>query len=52
MKDIASPKMENLNKFRNIIFHQLSFDEKKLVARQFIEKILVFQDEIEIIWKV
>lgn len=39
-------------KFKDVIFHQLSFDEKKIVVSQFIEKILVFNDEIEIIWKV
>ena len=52
LKKPDSPKTEALNNFKDVIFDQLSFDEKKLVVSQFIEKIMVFEDEIEIIWKV
>ncbi len=52
LKSLDSPKTQAPNKFKDVIFDQLSFDEKKLVVSQFIEKIMVFEDEIEIIWKV
>lgn len=42
----------DVRKYRNIDFDRLSFDEKKLVLKSFIEKILVYNDEIEIVWKV
>jgi DNA invertase Pin-like site-specific DNA recombinase len=52
LKNLGSLKTEAPNKFKDVIFDKLSFDEKKLVVNQFIEKIMVFEDEIEIIWKV
>jgi DNA invertase Pin-like site-specific DNA recombinase len=52
LKNLGSPKSEAPNKYKDVVFRQLSFDEKKLVVNQFIEKIMVFEDEIEIIWKV
>ena len=52
LKNPGSPKTEVPNKFKDVIFDQLSFEEKKLVLSQFIEKIMVFEDEIEIVWKV
>lgn len=52
LKNIASPKAEAPNKCKDVIFQQLGFDEKKLVVSQFIEKIMVLEDGIEIIWKV
>lgn len=52
LKNLGSPKTEAPNKFKDVIFDQLSFEEKKLVVNQFIEKIMVFEDEIEIVWKV
>lgn len=52
LKGLESPKAEAPNKFKDVIFHQLSFEEKKLVLSQFIDKIRVFEDEIEIVWKV
>lgn len=52
LKDFSYSKPESPNKFKDVIFNQLSFDEKKLVVSQFIEKIMVFEDEIEIVWKV
>ncbi len=52
LKNLGSIKVEVPNKFKNVIFDQLSFDEKKLVVNQFIDKIMVFEDEIEVVWKV
>jgi DNA invertase Pin-like site-specific DNA recombinase len=52
LKNLGSPKTETTNKFKDVIFDQLSLEEKKLVVSQFIEKIMVFEDEIEIVWKV
>ncbi len=52
LKSLDSSKPKVPDKFRDVIFEQLSFDEKKLVVSQFIEKIMVSDDEIEIIWKV
>jgi len=52
VKNFGTPKSEAPNKFKDVIFDQLSFEEKKLVVSQFIEKIMVFDDEIEIVWKV
>lgn len=39
-------------KYDNIIFDELDFDNKKLVAEAFIDKILVSTDDIEIVWKI
>ena len=52
LKNLSYPKTEAPNKFKDVIFDQLSFEEKKIVVNQFIEKIMVFEDEIEIVWKV
>ena len=52
LKNLESPKTETPNNFKDIIFDQLSFNEKKFVVSQFIERIMVFEDEIEIVWKV
>jgi predicted transcriptional regulator len=35
-----------------IDFDQASFDEKKIIAREFIEKILLHDDTADVIWKV
>lgn len=37
---------------QNIIFKELGFEEKKVTAQAFIERILVYDGEIEIIWKI
>ena len=52
LKNLSFPKQENSNKFKDVVFHNLSFEEKKLVVSQFIDRIMVIYDEIEIIWKV
>ena len=52
LKNFGSTKTEAPNKFKDVIFNQLNFEEKKLVVSQFIERIMVFDDEIEIEWKV
>lgn len=51
LNNLDSPKHEDPNKFKDVIFNQLSFDEKKLVVSQFIEKNIVLEN-IEIVWKV
>lgn len=52
LKNLDAPKHETPNKFKDVIFHQLSFEEKKLLVSQLIERVMVFEDEIEIVWKV
>jgi len=52
LKNISFPRQENPNRFKDVVFHRLSFEEKKLVVSQFIDRIMVFDDEIEIVWKV
>jgi DNA invertase Pin-like site-specific DNA recombinase len=42
LKNLGTPKTEAPNKYKDVIFDQLSFEEK----------IMVFDDEIEIVWKV
>lgn len=37
---------------QGIIFSQLTFEEKKITAQAFIEKIMVYEDSIGILWKV
>lgn len=37
---------------RGIVFARLSFEEKKLVAQSYIERIRVQEDAIEILWKI
>lgn len=51
LKNLEFPKYENLNKFKDVIFHTLNFEDKKFIVGQLIEKILVFEDRIEIDWK-
>lgn len=38
--------------FKGIVFDELEFEEKKMVAQAFIKQINVFDDSIEIIWKI
>ena len=52
LMNISSPRHEAPNKFKDVVFHQLSFEDKKLAVSQFIDRIMVFDDEIEIVWKV
>lgn len=52
LKNLSFPRYENSNKYKDVVFHMLSFEEKKLLVNQFIERIMVLDDEIEIVWKV
>jgi hypothetical protein len=40
------------DKFEGLVWDELSFEEKKMTARTFIERIDVLDDSIEIVWKV
>ncbi|MEG1458669.1 MAG: recombinase family protein [Acetivibrio sp.] len=42
----------DLERFKNVKFDLLEFEDKKAALSQFIEKILVFEGEIEIVWKI
>lgn len=52
IKNIEVPKQDQRRYFKGIVFEELSFEEKKMVVQAFIERINVFDDEIEIIWKI
>lgn len=52
LKDWQTPGDDKRRHYQGIIFDQLSFEEKKIVAQAFIEKIKVYDDMIEIVWKV
>ena len=47
-----TPDSDRKQNYQRIIFEQLGFEEKKLTAQAFIEKIKVYDDSIEITWKV
>ena len=47
-----SPERNRKQDYQGIIFGQLEFEEKKITAQAFIEKIKVYDDSIEILWKV
>ena len=51
LKEYELPKRER-GEFKGIVFDELSFEEKKMVAQAFIERIHVFDDAIEIMWKI
>ncbi|MFA9462765.1 MAG: recombinase family protein [Velocimicrobium sp.] len=42
----------DLERYKNVKFDLLDFEDKKAVLSQFVEKILVYEDEIEIVWKI
>ena len=52
LKDWQKPGDDKRRHYQGIIFDQLGFEEKKIVAQAFIEKIKVYDDMIEIVWKV
>ena len=52
LKEREMPEKADRKYYQGIVFQKLSFEEKKMTAQAFIEKIRVFDDEIEIIWKV
>lgn len=51
LNDQESPGDGKRKNYQGIIFSQLEFEEKKIVAQAFVEKIKVYDDMIEIIWK-
>lgn len=50
-KELASNTHKGSQKL-HIDFQRASFDEKKIIAREFIEKILLKDDSADVIWKV
>lgn len=52
LNECKKPEKDKRRDFQEIVFSQLEFEEKKLVAQAFIEKIMVYDDVVEIIWKV
>lgn len=51
LKEISNTPVGHHQKVR-IDFDRASFDEKKIIAREFIEKILLKGDTVDVIWKV
>ena len=51
-KEAKIYEKDRMSYFPEIIFNQLCFEEKKMTAQAFIERIKVSDDEIEIIWKI
>lgn len=51
LNGLEKPDGDRRKNYRGIIFSQLEFEEKKMVAQAFVEKIKVYDDMIEIIWK-
>ncbi len=51
LNDQEKPGGDRRKNYQGIIFSQLDFEEKKLTAQAFIEKVRVYDDIIEIIWK-
>ncbi len=49
---IAMPGKKRGSDFTNINFAQMSFEDKKLIASQFIDKIMLIEDSAEILWKI
>ena len=50
LKEIQSSPHKGSQKLR-INFDRASFEEKKIIAREFIDKILLKDDTVDIIWK-
>lgn len=46
------PKENGRSYYKGIHFDQMSFEEKKMTAQAFVERINVYEDEVEIIWRV
>lgn len=51
LNDLEKPGGDKRKNYQGIIFGQLDFEEKKMVAQAFVEKVRVYDDMIEIIWK-
>ena len=52
LKQYETTKKNEKQYYKGIDFEELDFEEKKMTAQAFIERINVYDDEIEIIWKV
>ncbi|MFA9462758.1 MAG: recombinase family protein [Velocimicrobium sp.] len=52
LQSIKTIQKVDLERFKNVRFDLLEFEDKKAVLSQFVEKILIFVDEIEIVWKI
>ena len=52
LKQYETPKKNEKQYYKGIDFEELDFEEKKMTAQAFIERINVYDNEIEIIWKV
>ncbi len=52
LKQYETPKENTKQYYKGIDFEELDFEEKKMTAQAFIERINVYDNEIEIIWKV
>jgi len=50
-KQLIDPTEDKRVKFNGIIFEELEFENKKLVAKSFLEKVLIFDEDIELCWK-
>lgn len=51
LSDCQKPDSSKRQDYRGIIFSKLDFEEKKIAAQAFIEKIKVYDDMIEIVWR-
>lgn len=52
LKLYETPKEDRKKYYKGIHFTELGFEEKKTTAQAFIEKINVYDEEIEIFWKI
>lgn len=52
LKQYETPKEDPKQYYKGIDFEKLDFEEKKMTAQAFIEKINVYDEEVEIIWMV
>lgn len=52
MKQFQAPREDTKQYYKGIDFEKLNFEEKKMTAQAFIEKIRVYDEDIEIIWKI
>ena len=52
LKLYETPRENRKKYYKGIHFAELDFEEKKTTAQAFIEKINVYDEEIEIFWKI
>ena len=48
--ELLNPEEDKRIRFEEIDFHTLLFEDKKMVARTFLKKVLIYDDEIELYW--